>query len=98
MPVGIFCAGRRNGGTLKRMPDLRYRNVKAVDILAPERQRELGKVVAALAKFAPARVAVEWPEQIVNELNTRESIERNHCLREQPSVQLVDPLSYLADI
>jgi hypothetical protein len=42
-------------------------NVKAVDILTPQRQREIGKVVAALAKFAPTRVAVEWPEQIVNE-------------------------------
>jgi len=42
-------------------------NVKAVDILAPERQREVGKVISALAKFAPTTVAVEWPEQVVNE-------------------------------
>src|ERR1044072_5673380 len=42
-------------------------NVKAVDILAPQRQAEIGKVVTALAKFAPTRVAGEWPEQVVNE-------------------------------
>jgi hypothetical protein len=42
-------------------------NVKAVDVLAADRQREIGKVVASLGKFAPTRVAVEWPEQAVNE-------------------------------
>jgi hypothetical protein len=42
-------------------------NVKAVDVLAADRQREIGKVVTALAKFAPTRVAVEWPEKIVQE-------------------------------
>lgn len=42
-------------------------NVKAVDVLAADRQREVGKVVTSLAKFAPTKVAVEWPEQVVNE-------------------------------
>jgi Family of unknown function (DUF5694) len=42
-------------------------NVKAVDVLAPERQREIGKVVTSLAKFAPNKVAVEWPEETVQE-------------------------------
>jgi hypothetical protein len=42
-------------------------NVKAVDVLAPGRQREIGKVVSSLAKFAPKKVAVEWPAQIVQE-------------------------------
>ena len=42
-------------------------NVKAVDILAAGRQQEVGKVVAALARFAPTQVAVEWPAQVVNE-------------------------------
>lgn len=42
-------------------------NVKAVDVLAPERQREIGKVVTSLAKFAPTQVAVEWPAQTVQE-------------------------------
>ena len=42
-------------------------NVKAVDILAADRQREIGKVVAALARFAPTQVAVEWPADVVKE-------------------------------
>lgn len=42
-------------------------NVKAVDVLAPQRQREIGKVVTSLAKFAPNKVAVEWPAQVVQE-------------------------------
>jgi hypothetical protein len=42
-------------------------NVKAVDVLAADRQREIGKVVTALARFAPTKVAVEWPAQVVQE-------------------------------
>lgn len=42
-------------------------NVKAVDVLAAQRQREIGKVVTALARFAPTKVAVEWPAQVVQE-------------------------------
>jgi hypothetical protein len=42
-------------------------NVRAVDVLSAERQRELGNVIAALGKFAPTQVAVEWPEQVVTE-------------------------------
>jgi uncharacterized protein DUF5694 len=42
-------------------------NVKAVDILAADRQREIGEVVTALARFAPTQVAVEWPAQVVEE-------------------------------
>ena len=42
-------------------------NVKAVDVLAPERQREIAKVVTSLAKFAPTQVGVEWPAQTVQE-------------------------------
>lgn len=42
-------------------------NVKAVDVLTAERQREIGKVVTALARFAPTQVAVEWPERVVKE-------------------------------
>jgi hypothetical protein len=42
-------------------------NVKAVDVLTAERQQELRKVVASLAKFAPTKVAVEWPAQVVQE-------------------------------
>jgi hypothetical protein len=42
-------------------------NVKAVDVLAPERQREIGRIVTSLAKFAPNKVGVEWPAQLVQE-------------------------------
>jgi len=42
-------------------------NVKAVDVLAADRQREIGKVIAALARFAPTQVAVEWPAEVVKE-------------------------------
>lgn len=42
-------------------------NVKAVDVLAPERQREIARLVTSLGKFAPTKVAVEWPAQIVQE-------------------------------
>lgn len=42
-------------------------NVKAVDVLSPERQREIARIVSALAKFAPNKVGVEWPAQIVQE-------------------------------
>jgi hypothetical protein len=42
-------------------------NVKAVDVLAADRQRELAKVVTALARFAPNQVAVEWPAPVVKE-------------------------------
>lgn len=42
-------------------------NVKAVDVLAADRQREIAAVVTSLARFAPTRVAVEWPAQVVDE-------------------------------
>jgi hypothetical protein len=42
-------------------------NVKAVDILAADRQREIGNVVEGQARFAPTMVAVEWPAAVVTE-------------------------------
>ncbi len=42
-------------------------NVKAIDVLAANRQREIGVVVTSLARFAPTKVAVEWPARIVEE-------------------------------
>jgi hypothetical protein len=36
-------------------------------MLAPERQEQIAAVVPALARFAPARVAVEWPAEVVAE-------------------------------
>lgn len=48
-------------------PGRDFHNVEAVDVLAPEKQAELERIVEALAKFEPTLVAVEWPEEIVNE-------------------------------
>jgi hypothetical protein len=42
-------------------------NQKVDDVLAPERQAQIAAVVEALARFAPTRVAVEWPAEIVAE-------------------------------
>jgi hypothetical protein len=42
-------------------------NVKSVDVLAPQRQRELEAVTQSLARFEPNSVAVEWPDDIVDE-------------------------------
>ncbi|MFC3067733.1 DUF5694 domain-containing protein [Phenylobacterium soli] len=42
-------------------------NVKADDVLAPKRQAEIAAVTAALARFKPTKVAVEWPAEIVAE-------------------------------
>jgi hypothetical protein len=42
-------------------------NVSAVDVLAPEHQRELIRITDALAKFEPTFVGVEWPAAIVDE-------------------------------
>lgn len=41
-------------------------NVEAVDVLAPQHQREIAAIVDALAAFAPHRVFVEWPEGVVD--------------------------------
>jgi hypothetical protein len=37
------------------------------DMLAPARQTQIEAVTAALARFAPTRVVVEWPEKTVDE-------------------------------
>ena len=42
-------------------------NVKSVDVLAPQRQRELEAITQSLARFEPNSVAVEWPAAIVDE-------------------------------
>jgi hypothetical protein len=42
-------------------------NVAAVDVLAPEHQRELMRITVTLAKFEPTFVGVEWPAAIVDE-------------------------------
>ena len=40
-------------------------NMKADDVLAPDRQRQIATVTGALARFRPTKVAVEWPADIV---------------------------------
>lgn len=42
-------------------------NVDAVDVLAEERQREIADIVDRLARFAPTRVFVEWPQAVTDE-------------------------------
>jgi hypothetical protein len=42
-------------------------NVEAADVLTPARQQEIAAVTAALGRFAPNRVAVEWPADVANE-------------------------------
>jgi hypothetical protein len=42
-------------------------DVKADDVLAPKRQKEIAATVKALARFRPTKVAVEWPADIVAE-------------------------------
>lgn len=42
-------------------------NVESDDVLTPARQAELDAVVDALARFAPTRIAVEWPKALVDE-------------------------------
>jgi hypothetical protein len=60
-------------------------NVKAVDVLSAARQREIGDATAALGKFAPTVLYGQGHIYLLQQ-----------CLREQPGVQLVAPLSYLA--
>lgn len=42
-------------------------NNRSDDVLAPRRQQELEAVASALLRFAPSRVAVEWPADITVE-------------------------------
>jgi hypothetical protein len=42
-------------------------NQKVDDVLAPERQAQIAAVVEGLGRFAPTRVVVEWPADIVTE-------------------------------
>ncbi len=36
-------------------------NLKADDVLAPERQRQIEQVADAIARFKPTKIAIEWP-------------------------------------
>lgn len=62
-PVRVLIVGTYHFGN----PGRDQHNVESDDVLKPERQAQLAAIDAALAKFAPTRVAVEWPKEIVDE-------------------------------
>jgi hypothetical protein len=55
------------GGYHMANPGKDIHDVKADDVLAPRRQQEIARITAALARFHPTKVAVEWPEELVAE-------------------------------
>lgn len=62
-PVKVLVVGTYHFGN----PGRDQHNVASDDVLKPERQAQLAAIDAALAKFAPTRVMVEWPKDIVDE-------------------------------
>jgi len=52
-------------------PNRDLHDARVDDVLAPERQRQIGRVVDALAAWKPTRVAVEWPHKDQGELDRR---------------------------
>ena len=48
-------------------PGLDQHNIKADDVLKPERQREIEEIVRSLGAYKPTFVGVEWPAAIVDE-------------------------------
>jgi len=48
-------------------PGLDQHNVKAVDVLTPQRQTEIQWIADGLARFRPTHVGVEWPAATVDE-------------------------------
>lgn len=50
-------------------PGADYAKFKGIDVLTPERQREIAAVVERLAAFAPTRIAVEHPPGVADSLN-----------------------------
>lgn len=55
------------GGYHMSNPGKDIHDVKADDVLAPKRQKEIVAITDALARFKPTKVAVEWPRDIVAE-------------------------------
>lgn len=47
-------------------PNHDMHDVQSDDVLAPKRQRELARVVEALARFRPSVVDVEWPRDLAD--------------------------------
>ncbi len=54
-------------------PNADYAQFEGIDVLAPERQREIESVVAALEDFRPTKVALERPMAESDSLNARYS-------------------------
>lgn len=52
-------------------PNADYAQFRGIDVLTPERQREIEAVVAGLAAFAPTRIAVEQTPATADSLNAR---------------------------
>jgi hypothetical protein len=52
-------------------PNADYAQFRGIDVLTPERQREIDGVVRGLAAFAPTRIAVEHPPETADSLNAR---------------------------
>jgi hypothetical protein len=62
-PIEVLVVGTYHFGN----PGRDQHNVTSDDVLKPARQAQLEGVDAALAKFRPTRVAVEWPKAVVDE-------------------------------
>ena len=62
-PVQVLLVGTYHFGN----PGRDQHNVQSDDVLLPERQAQLAAIDAAIAKFQPTRVAVEWPKAVVDE-------------------------------
>jgi hypothetical protein len=52
-------------------PNADYVKFAGIDVMTPERQREIAEVTAALARFQPTRIAVERPVEERDTLNAR---------------------------
>ncbi len=46
-------------------PGLDYRNMKADDMLAPGRQKEIAAIATALSRFKPTMIGLEWADEDV---------------------------------
>jgi hypothetical protein len=55
------------GGYHMSNPGHDIHNVQADDVLAPKRQAEIAATVAALARFRPTEIDVEWPADLVTQ-------------------------------
>lgn len=52
-------------------PNADYAQFSGIDVLTPERQREIEAVTARLAGFAPTRIAIEQPPATADSVNAR---------------------------